>query len=289
MPPEPTLLNKDPGNGKGDPTEAEALAAFRETIPEAYREDPSIAVIPNMEGLVKSYIAGQKIIGVPTDRLVTIPNKETADESDWNTFYDKLGRPEKGADYKLQAPKDMPEGVKVPDTTIEAVSSLFHKYGLTPGQAQGIWNDYNVISLSQMADGAKAQELVAANGIADLKKDWGAAWDAKTDTAGRDMKAFGSEDFRKWLDDTGLGDNPNMLRIFSSIGEKLMETQTDGDGGSGFRTLSPAEAQAEISQLQADETFTKAYTTQAHPGHKDAVEKMTRLFQYANPEDAQVT
>lgn len=285
---DPTLLNKDPGDGPGDPTEAEALAAFRETIPEEYREDPSISVIHSMDGLVKSYIAGQKIIGVPTDRLVTIPNKETADESDWNSFYDKLGRPEKGSDYKLQAPKDMPDGVSVPDTTIDAVSNLFHKYGLTPGQAQGIFNDYNTIALAQMAAGTKAQELSVAEDITSLKKDWGAAWDAKIDTAGRAMKAFGSDDFRKWLDSTGLGDNPNMLRIFSSIGEKLMETSTDGGGDGGFRVLSPAEAQAEISQLQADETFTKAYTTQGHPGHKDAVEKMTRLFEYANPEDAVV-
>ena len=63
-------------------------------------------------------------------------------------------------------------------------------------------------------------------------------------------------------------------------------TQTGGGGGDGFRTLSPAEAKAEISTLQADENFTKAYTTQNHPGHKDAVDKMTRLFEYANPPEA---
>ena len=184
-----TLLTGDQSTGEGE-GEAAALAAFRETIPEAYREDPSMAVIHSMEGLVKSYIGGQKIIGVPSDRLVTIPNKETADEGDWNEYYNKLGRPEKGADYKLQAPKDMPDGVTVPDSTIESVSNLFHKYGLTPGQAQGIFNDYNGIALSQMAEGTKAQELTAANGITDLKKEWGAAWDAKLDTAGRAIKTF---------------------------------------------------------------------------------------------------
>ena len=70
-----------------------------------------------------------------------------------------------------------------------------------------------------------------------------------------------------------------------SPAKSVASTQT-GDGGSGFRVLSPEEAKAEISALQADETFTKAYTNQHHPNHANAVDKMTRLFEYANPEDA---
>ncbi len=150
MSPEPssTLLTGEP-KGDPEPGSEAALAAFQESIPEAYREDPSMAVIKDMDGLCKSYVAGQKIIGVPTDRLVTIPNAETAEQKDWDAYFDKLGRPEKGADYKLQTPKDMPEGVALHEKTIENVSSLFHKYGLTPRQASGIFDEYNAITITQ--------------------------------------------------------------------------------------------------------------------------------------------
>ena len=281
-----TLLTGESG-GDIEPGSEAALAAFQESIPEEFRAEPSMAVIKDMSGLVKSYVAGQKIIGVPTERLVTIPNAETAEQSDWDAYYNKLGRPEKGADYKLQTPKDMPEGIALHETTIENVSNLFHKYGLTPKQASGIFDEYNAITLAQLGDQLKASDLASSNEMTDLKKEWGAAWDAKLDTATRAMVAFGDDTFRKWLDVTKLGDNPMMLKIFSSIGEKLMESSTDlGDGGKGFRTLAPDEAKAEIAALQADENFTKAYTTQNHPGHKDAVDKMTRLFGFANPPEA---
>lgn len=286
--PEPTLLTGEPGTNNGTGDEAAAFAAFQETVPEAYREDPSMAVIKSMDGLVKSYIEGQKIIGVPTDRLVTIPNADTAEEKDWNAYYDKLGRPENGAAYKLAAPADMPVGISIPEDVMSKVGDLFHKYGLTPTQAQGIFNDYNGIALSGLAETTKADEMAALNGISDLKKEWGASWDAKIDTASRAMSTFGDDDFRKFLDETKLGDNPMMLKVFSSIGEKLMEanTETGGGGGSGgFRTLSPAEAKAEINILQADENFQKAYVNARHAGHKDAVDKMTRLFGFAHPEE----
>ncbi len=282
---EPSLLNQEPGS-EGEPSEAEAFAAFQETIPETYREDPAMGVIKNMDGLVKSYIEGQKIIGVPSERLVTIPNAETAEEADWNAYYTKLGRPEKGADYKLAAPADLPSGITISEETIVSVGDLFHKYGLTPAQANGIFNDYNTLAVTGLTDRMKEDDLASANGVADLKKEWGAAWDAKIDTAGRAMSTFASDEFRKFLDDTKLGNHPHMLKMFSSIGEKLMESSTEtGGGGSGFKTLSPVEAKAEINVLQADENFQKAYTNARHAGHKDAVDKMTRLFEFAHPDE----
>ena len=45
----------------------------------------------------------------------------------------------------------------------------------------------------------------------------------------------------------------------------------------------PEAAKAEIGKLQTDADFQKAYMNKDAPGHKEAVERMERLFKVAYP------
>jgi len=74
------------------PTES----SWKESISEAYRNDPSIEKFTEIDALAKSYINATRMIG--QDKIV-VPNKNSTEEV-WEEAYAKLGRPETPDQYK---------------------------------------------------------------------------------------------------------------------------------------------------------------------------------------------
>jgi len=108
---------------------------FKTLIPEAYKEEKSLQNFSNMDDFVKSYLHSQRLVGADK---IPVPNK-LATEDDWNTVYERLGRPENPEGYSY----DLPQESKIDDATLKAFSAEAHKLCLLPQQAQGIMNYYN--------------------------------------------------------------------------------------------------------------------------------------------------
>ena len=85
----------DAGSSGGD---------WRASLSDDIRHDPSLASIQDVNGLAKSFIHGQKMVGA--DKVV-LP-KEDASPEEMNEFYNRLGRPEK---YEISRP-DLPQGLE---------------------------------------------------------------------------------------------------------------------------------------------------------------------------------
>jgi hypothetical protein len=71
------------------------------------------------------------------------------------------------------------------------------------------------------------------------------------------------------------------LNILSELAVIHKEKGHEGMSGSQFGTT-PDEALQKISDKRADPGFMKAYHDDVHPGHKQAVEEMKRLYALAN-------
>ena len=95
-----------------------------------------------------------------------------------------------------------------------------------------------------------------------------------------EMREQALDKYLQNLVDEGIGNDPRMIRMFARLGEMVSEDQLAGTPRG--LTMTPDEAQSEIDAVNAQ--YPKhPYFDKKHPEHAAAVEKMTSLFQMANP------
>ena len=234
-----------PEAGSSEPT------SWLSGVDESIREDPSLADIKDITGLAKSYIHAQKMVGA--DKIV-LPT-ETADPEEWDNFYNRLGRPEK---YEITTPK-LPEGIEQDERMGEALNALMHKAGLTNAQAQALHDGYWEQVTNQFNEHSKEQELQLADWDKEIRQDFGKAYDERIDMAQRAVREFGGEELKKFLENTGQGNNPLLIKMFAKIGEKMSEANPELGQGENQFLMTPDQARQEIARLQRDGNFMKQY------------------------------
>ena len=60
--------------------------------------------------------------------------------------------------------------------------------------------------------------------------------------ADKGLEAYGSPALRKLLDETGIGDHPEVIRAFHKIGKTVLEDTIEKGGSGDKRTVSAADA-----------------------------------------------
>lgn len=270
------------GTGSSEAPAPEVVSDWRSGLPEDVAGDPSLADIKDVSSLAKSYVHAQRMVG--RDK-VSIP-QDGASEDEWNSFYDRLGRPEKYQISKeaVSFPENFPVDENIQNLE-EGLLSLYHSAGLTNDQA----NKVHTGLLKQLVDDfEEAQSVTETRSLEwkkQLEKDFGKAYDQQVDFAQRAARQFGGDEVINFLEESGLGDNPLLVKMFAKIGSQMSEsTVTDGAGASNF-ALTPNAARQEIARLQRDPVFMKQYAATDTDGHKEAVEKMQNLFDYAYPDE----
>lgn len=242
---------------------------FQTLIPEEYREERSLQNFQNMNDFVKSYLHSQKLVGADK---IPVPNKMATDD-DWNEVYKRLGRPNSPDEYQYQ----LPEQNKLDDATLKAFSEQAHKLGLLPKQAQGIIDYYNGLAQQSEQSSSMQQETARLEAETVLRKEYGPAYDNKINAAKNlATNTLGAEFLRDTVlqDGSRLGDNPQVVKAFATLAEKLSEDNlVQGDVASA---MTIKEINDEISSLTQPGS---AYWNKTHINHKKAVEEVQRLYQ----------
>jgi len=242
---------------------------FQTLIPEEYREERSLQNFQNMNDFVKSYLHSQKLVGADK---IPVPNKMATDD-DWNEVYKRLGRPSSPDEYQYQ----LPEQNKLDDATLKAFSEQAHKLGLLPKQAQGIIDYYNGLAQQSEQSASMQQETARLEAETVLRKEYGPAYDNKINAAKNlATNTLGAEFLRDTVlqDGSRLGDNPQVVKAFATLAEKLSEDNlVQGDVASA---MTIKEINDEISSLTQPGS---AYWNKTHINHKKAVEEVQRLYQ----------
>ncbi len=131
----------------------------------------------------------------------------------------------------------MPEGMELDSAMLEQATPLFKELKLTGEQAQKLSDLY----ANKVATGRKEQ-LDAWNGILDgwresAKSDpeiGGAKFGENVGTAKAALDKFGTPELKKALDDYGMGNHPEMIRLLARVGKALSEDRlVDGKSGAG--------------------------------------------------------
>jgi len=241
---------------------------WKVNLSDEIRADKSLENIKDIQGLAKSYIHAQKMVGADK---IPVPNKY-ATEDDWNEVYSKLGRPESPDGYSFDT-----KGID--ESGLKSFAEHAHKMGLLPQQANEMvkWYQGNVDATTQ-ENNAKAEKARNDSVIA-LKKEYGQAYDNKLKAASAMAKQYIEPDVLNlnMADGTKLGDHPSIIKAFASLSEKMGEDQFVNPSGPSY--LTPEQLNKQIGELTATGS---AYWDKNHPNHQIAVQEVLALREQKN-------
>jgi hypothetical protein len=248
---------------------------FQSLIPTEYKEEKSLQNFSKMDDFVKSYLHSQKLVGLDK---IPVPNKH-ATEEDWQEVYKKLGSPETADGYKYS----LPEGHAVPEDTLKSFSKEAVKLGLLPNQADGIMKYYNDIVNQGVNDQTIKSEEARKVSEQDLRKEFGSTYENKITGAKNLATATLGADFLNTTilsDGSKLGDNPQIVKAFANLSEKLSEDDIVKGDTPSYQTTN--EINKQITALQQPGS---AYWDKHHISHSAAVEEVQALIRQKNNEE----
>ena len=213
----------------------------------------------------------EKLVG--QDKLV-MP-KGADDKEGWNRVYDAMGRPKSAEEYKLPLPEgDNGEFAK-------AASAKFHELGISQNQANALaewWNGQQQNAMQAQQAQLQQQGLRAEQDMAQLKTDWGQAYDENINLGKRAAQTFGLDQAKLESLESAWG-TKGMLEFMAKIGRGLTEHNFEGGNTTQGFGMTPEAAKQRIGALQGDKEWVGKYLG----GNVEAQNEMKRLMGIAYP------
>jgi hypothetical protein len=254
-------------------TTTTTTSSWKDSISEAYRNDPNIEKFTEIDALAKSYINATKMIG--QDKVVIPTNNST--EEHWDEVYAKLGRPESADKYTLDAKSEV---VNFDETAIKSFAEQSHKLGLNNKQAQGILEFYKN-NMEGTAQQSKIDtETAQAQAEQQLRQEWGRDFEGKVKQAGALAKAnINPEVLDMTLQNgTRLGDHPEIIKGFAKIAGMMQEDKIVATESENAQSVNNIEE--EISSIVNDRQG--PYWNKGHPDHDKMVQQVYTLREMLN-------
>lgn len=233
--------------------------------------DPSLQAIQSPASLLKSYVHAQRNLG---KKGVIIPT-ENAPKEEWDQFYAKVGVPLEEAKYNESLKLPAGDENKFGAEAATQFAKLAHELRIAPAQAAKAFEFLN----KQVTDGAQKQvEAYSAQvqkELDALQTEWGPeAYGVKIAKAEGFLKEHAGEDFVKYLGQSGLGKNAQLIKAFASMADKVMG---EGEIPKGDPTygLTINDLEREINNIMGD--YTGPYYNSAHPDHHRKVDEVLAM------------
>jgi len=200
---------------EGDPPAEKPL--YMAQMPDELKNNEEIAKHGSLGALGYAYLDAMK----NSTGAVKVPGDDATDD-ERAAFYNKIGRPEAADKYELINP-ELPEGMKIDTELGVSFRDFAHKTGLTQKQAKAAFEFYNNHMVSQFSEMEKARQEAVVKGGEALKTEWGTAFDRNMEVIKRTYERFGNEEFTKFMDDSGMGNIPIVLKTFLEIGKTTLD------------------------------------------------------------------
>ena len=229
------------------------------SLPDDLANEPSLRNFDDVSKLAKSYVHLVKMRGVPEDQLIKLPS-----DGNYSEIYNKLGRPEDPSGYEIDISNDLNKDY----------AENAHQLGLSKDQARKIYSwmsdKYNQL---QQEDRSQYEESVRM-GLDSLKREWGQEFNAQTQIAKQAFLQLADAEMVKTMEESGLGNSPQMIKLFNKVGQILKEDgmlQNDvAFGDSGGR----ASIQDKLDKIMDSES---PYWDGMNPEHDNYVSEALKL------------
>lgn len=233
--------------------------------------------------------ANYQLTQLATDpKRVVIPD-DKADDKALGEFYTKLGRPASPDKYDVK----IDPSIKVDPNMLTFGKQLAFDLGLNGKQTQRLVDTWNKYAAGANTELATREAAANDKAIGDLQTALGDKFDTFKASGTRVMQALSNN---KNLPEALRLSAADLLAVEKSIGAAplakligaigMLTGESDVFTGAGSNNGDPnnpdsmtkEQATAAISALASDAEFQKAYTSKDHPGHKDALERMNKLY-----------
>jgi hypothetical protein len=247
---------------------------WRDLVSKDYATDPATSNFTKLDDVVKSYIHTKKAFG---DRIERPKEDWTkADWDRWNSEYNP-GYPKDPADYNFELELD---GYEIRPEQEEKFRKWAHDNGLTRSQAERTWKNLHMDRYEQKKAQLDSMKKKVGETIAELKREYGNAYDDKISKAQQAMRKFLPEEYITKLKSTPL--DKEMVQFFIKVGENLGEGKLE-KSSKPSTSLTPREALAKYNKFVEDNK--DAYLQRQHPRHEDVLAKATKLMEDAYPDE----
>lgn len=223
------ILNEDGSFGEG----------FAKLVGDEYAGHAEIKNAGNLQTFVKNHFNLVKKLGEKTEGMVKIPG-EKATEDEVKAYRTAIGVPDNADGYQFEKPQ-LPEGMSFDEGLEKGFKAMALELNLNAKQAAGLYKMYNdyQMGLHQSVMDADTQNTTTAQEA--LKKEWGGKYQDNVNLSLKAMNTFADPEFKKYLDETRLGNHPAMIKMMHNIASKISEDNfISGDhenkGGDGDLT-----------------------------------------------------
>lgn len=203
-----------PGEGDGSGAGNKGAADWKEYVPDSTKSDADNAA-------------------AKAEHDKTKPAEKKDDKSD----ADKV--PEDGK-YQLT----MPEGIEVDQAMVDALGPEFKELGLTNSQAQKLADKFIDVQKQRVGKQSETWANTIAGWADQAKADkeiGGDKWDGTVKTALRAVDRLGTPALKDYLETTGGGNHPEMIRFMSKVGAMIREDSPPVGGvGDAGKPADPA-------------------------------------------------
>jgi len=252
---------------------APADDAIPEWVPKKYWDAEKKSA--RVEDLGRAYTNLEKLLG---REKIPVPVDENDDEG-WQRWYNAAGRPEAPDKYEFQRP-ELPPDLPYDEDTEKAFRAWSHSNGLSKKQAKNLYEGFVKTQIERHAGWAKEQQQRKAELEAGLQREYGGKLEAVKAQAGSVVREFADPEFREFLDQSQLGNDPRMIRFMAKVGAKMQgETRLKGAPPAAPDIKDYKTAIADFREKHKDALFDRD-----HPNHALRVQEYTRLFQGAHAE-----
>ena len=199
---------------------------------------------------------------------IPIPG-QSATEEEWNEVYSKLGRPSQSADYNFKNVENFEEA------GLEFFRDIAFANGLSAKQAEGIAKSLTEKTSEADQEYQTHTETLVNEGIAELEKEWGQAYDQKITLGLQAAKTLDAQQMLSNLvlqDGRKLGEVPEIIRLFVDLGGKLAEDNLIGEVDQSLPT--PKELQKEYEEITRKDG---PYWDAKHPLHEKYVDQAQEI------------
>lgn len=263
------------GNGGTPPAGAQSQTSIvtevtrPEWAPEKYWDSDKKVV--RYEDMAKGYTHLEKLLG---SEKVPVPQSDDDVEA-WERFYKAAGRPDDINGYEFQRPGDLPEGLPYDEDAEANFKQWAFANGLSKKQANNLYEGYvkhQVNRHSAWFSGQKQQREAAE---ADLRRELGSGYEAGLTEARVAMQRYADAEAVKYIDQSGLGNDPRFIRMMMRIGKemngdtRLSKSDSHGESAGDVRSKMAEHRKKYDAELRNPE----------HPSHKLRVDQLFAMHQ----------
>jgi len=235
---------------------------------EEIKDNPSMKNFKSLEGLAKSLINANKMVG---KKLA--PGEFVSDEHK-KEFYQSLGVPEKAEDYGLTKPEGHPEDMPYSQEQVDWFANKALEYNLTPEQAQGLRNDFYQLQRDAWEKGTSGLEGEIKAQQEELRQEWGADYEKNLEIGSLALEKI--EGFES-AQELGLDKNPKFAKFMYQLSQTMGEDTLIKVPGGSDETMQSIKDK--VSELQAH----PGYLDPNHPEYKNIHRKIEGYFKQMYP------